>query len=161
MAAQGEFDAGTAMLAEGMGAFIARGDPGSYDLFRYTAAAAFLQAGRADEGLALVREAIAKPEASLLFEAEMHRLEGELLLLAGATPYEAEGSFRQAIAIAQRQEAKSWELRATVSLARLLTKQGRGDEARMMLAEIYRWFSEGFDTADLKEAKALLDELTP
>jgi hypothetical protein len=82
MAAQGEFDAGTAMLAEGMGAFIARGDPGSYDLFRYTAAAAFLQAGRADEGLALVREAIAKPEASLLFEAEMHRLEGELLLLA-------------------------------------------------------------------------------
>ena len=72
---------------------------------------------------------------------------------------EAEQSFRTAIRIAQSQSAKSFELRATTSLARLLEKQGRRDEARTMLAEIYGWFTEGFDTADLKDAKALLDEL--
>jgi predicted ATPase len=71
----------------------------------------------------------------------------------------AESSFREAIEIAQRQQAKSWELRATMSLARLLDRQGRRHEARTMLAEIYGWFTEGFDTADLKDAKALLDEL--
>ena len=73
---------------------------------------------------------------------------------------EAEQSFRAAIRIAQSQSAKSFELRATMSLARLLAKQGRRDEARAMLAEIYGWFTEGFDTADLKDAKALLDELS-
>ena len=71
----------------------------------------------------------------------------------------AEQCFRTAIEIARRQSAKSVELRATTSLARLLAKQGRRDEARAMLAEIYGWFTEGFDTADLKDAKALLDEL--
>ena len=72
----------------------------------------------------------------------------------------AEADFREAIALAQKMGAKAWELRATMSLARLLAKQGRRDEARTMLAEIYGWFTEGFDTADLKEAKALLDELS-
>jgi predicted ATPase len=90
----------------------------------------------------------------------LYRLKGELLLLqnsSGAT--EAESCFREAIKIAQRQQAKSWELRATMSLARLLAKARRRDEARAMLADIYHWFTEGFDTADLKDAKALLDEL--
>jgi predicted ATPase len=72
---------------------------------------------------------------------------------------EAEQCFRTAIEIARRQTARSPELRATTSLARLLAKQGRRDEAHAMLAEIYGWFTEGFDTADLKDAKALLDEL--
>jgi predicted ATPase len=72
---------------------------------------------------------------------------------------EAESAFRRAIEIAQQQSAKSWELRATMSLARLLAKQGRRDEARAMLAEIYNWFTEGFDTADLRDARTLLDEL--
>ena len=72
---------------------------------------------------------------------------------------EAERCFRTAIEIARRQSARSEELRATTSLARLLAKQDRRDEARAMLAEIYGWFTEGFDTADLKDAKALLDEL--
>jgi predicted ATPase len=72
---------------------------------------------------------------------------------------EAEQSFRTAIRIAQSQSAKSFELSATTGLARLLAKQGRRDEARTMLAEIYGWFTEGFETADLKNAKALLDEL--
>jgi predicted ATPase len=73
---------------------------------------------------------------------------------------DAEECFRKAIAIAQRRRAKSWELRASLSLARLLMKQDRGAEARSMLAEIYYWFTEGFDTADLKDAKQLLNELT-
>ena len=72
---------------------------------------------------------------------------------------EAAECFRDAIEVARRQSAKSWELRATMSLARLLRDTGRRDEARTMLADIYNWFTEGFDTADLKDAKALLDEL--
>jgi predicted ATPase len=73
---------------------------------------------------------------------------------------QAEQSFRTAIEIARRQKAKSWELRATTSLARLLRDTNRRDEARAMLSEIYNWFTEGFDTADLKDAKALLDDLS-
>jgi predicted ATPase len=73
---------------------------------------------------------------------------------------EAEGYFLKAIEIARRQQAKSWELRATTSLARLWQRQGKQKEARQMLSEIYNWFTEGFDTADLKEARALLEELS-
>ena len=88
------------------------------------------------------------------------RLKGELLLLGDSvSASEAAECFRAAIEVARHQSAKSWELRATTSLARLLDKQGRRDEARTMLAEIYNWFAEAFDTADLKDAKALLDEL--
>ena len=76
-----------------------------------------------------------------------------------ANALEAESCFQRAIEVAHKRSAKSFELRATTSLARLLAKQGRRDEARAMLAEIYNWFTEGFDTADLKDAKALLDEL--
>jgi predicted ATPase len=82
-----------------------------------------------------------------------------LLLKEGQTEL-AEADFREAIALAQKMGAKAWELRATMSLACLLRDTGRRDEAHTMLAEIYNWFTEGFDTADLKEAKALLDELT-
>ncbi len=157
MVAEGEFDAGIRTLVQGMDAFKARGDVGSYDLFRYTAAVAYLQAGRVERGLTVVREAIAKSGATSLYGADLYRLEGEFLLMAGALEDEVEKSFRQAIAIAQRQEAKSWELRATISLARLLTKRGKRDEAHAMLGDIYNWFTEGFDTADLKDAKALLE----
>jgi predicted ATPase len=106
------------------------------------------------------------------WDAEMYRLQGELLLKAEGRearrkdePPEvrAEACFQQAIAVAQRQEARSWELRATVSLARLwhsLWSQPKREEARHMLAEICGWFSEGFDTVDMKEAKALLEELS-
>src|SRR6202008_1744539 len=92
-------------------------------------------------------------------EAEIHRLKGELLLKQNKTNVaEAQSCFERAIEITRRQSARSCELRATMSLARLLDKQGRRDEARAMLAEIYGWFTEGFETRDLKEAKALLDE---
>ena len=94
-------------------------------------------------------------------EAEIHRLKGELLLRQDqSNAREAQGSFQCAIEIARKQSAKSWELRATTSLARLLDKQGNRDEARAILAEIYAWFIEGFDTADLKDAKYLLDQLS-
>jgi len=92
--------------------------------------------------------------------AEMLRLKGEMLLMhdAGATT-EAEHYFRTALGVARAQEAKWWELRTSVSLARLLHDTIRRDEARTMLSEIYNWFTEGFDLPDLKDAKALLDEL--
>jgi len=92
------------------------------------------------------------------YEAETHRVRGGLFLSMhddGA----AEASFREAISIAQHQSAKTWELRAAMSMARLWRDQGKRDEARDLLAPVYGWFTEGFDTRDLKEAKALLDEL--
>lgn len=123
------------------------------------------------EGLSLLAEAqaVVADTEHRTWEAELYRLQGELRLkaegraarlTAESAEMTAEACFQQAIAIAQRQEARSWELRATVSLARLWQKQGKKEEAYHMLAEIYGWFSEGFDTADLKEARALLAELT-
>ena len=94
-------------------------------------------------------------------EAELYRLKGELLLRRDdSNAAEAQHCLVHAIEIARNQTAKSFALRATISLARLLAKLGRRDEARALLAEIYGWFTEGFDTPDLKDAKALLDELS-
>jgi predicted ATPase len=117
---------------------------------------------RSEDALRLSGESLARIEKTDLrtSQAEVHRVRGELLLKRDeANVVEAEESFRKAIDVARCQSAKSWELRATMSLARLLAQEGRRDEARTMLAEIYNWFTEGFDTADLKDAKALLDEL--
>jgi predicted ATPase len=117
--------------------------------------------GRIDEALTVIEETLPFAETEeQYYEAELHRLRGELLLMrTDADRQGAERCFRKAIDIAHRQGAKSWELRSTTSLARLLARQGKGDEARAMLAKIYNWFSEGFDTRDLKDAKALLEEL--
>ena len=104
--------------------------------------------------------AIAAQTGQPFWDAGLHRLLGEIVLASGGAPAEAEAFFRKALDIARAQEAKSWELRAATSLARLLAKQGKRDEARAMLADIYNWFTEGFDTADLKDAKALLEELS-
>jgi predicted ATPase len=93
-------------------------------------------------------------------EAELHRLKGEALLAGAGTASEAENAMQQAIAVARRQNAKSWELRGAMSLARLRQQQGRPQEAVALLAPILAWFTEGLDTADLKEAKTLLDKLT-
>jgi class 3 adenylate cyclase/tetratricopeptide (TPR) repeat protein len=123
-------------------------------------AGAYVEARRGAEGSAFVEKAIARVTASgrRRFEADLHRMKGEFLVIASALD-EAEVAFKSAIAIARRQQAKSFELRAATSLARLLAEQSRHDEARSMLAEIYNWFTEGFDTVDLKDAKALLDQL--
>ena len=92
--------------------------------------------------------------------AELQRFRGELLLIRGEESA-AEASFREAIAIAQRQEAMSWELRAALDLARLWQKQGEAQRGHALVADIYGRFAEGFDTPDLREAKALLDVLAP
>jgi predicted ATPase len=123
--------------------------------------------GRVEKGLGRIAKALdfANQIGEHYNDADLHRLKGELLLMRGAegaeskTQEQAEACFRHAIEVARRQSAKLFELRATMSLARLLAKQEQRDEAHTMLAEIYHWFTEGFDTADLKEAKALLDEL--
>ena len=118
--------------------------------------------GRAEEGLDLVAEglAIVEQTGQRVDEAELHRLKGELMMIMNpGNQVEVEKSLRTAIDVARGQGARLFELRATVSLARLLAKQGRRDEAHEMLNDIYSWFTQGFDTADLKDAKALLDEL--
>ena len=104
--------------------------------------------------------AIGRQNGDRHWEAELHRRKGELLLMQqGQKVGEAEECFRQALDIARRQQAKSLELRAAMSLSRLWQQQGKQEEAHQLLAEIYAWFTEGFDTADLKEAKFLLEEL--
>jgi predicted ATPase len=118
---------------------------------------------RLDDGLGALTEAMAAADEHEIrhYEPEMHRLKGELLLRQDhSKAAEAQSCFQRAVEIARKQSARSLELRATVSLAGLLAKQGRRDEAHTMLAEIYGWFTEGFDTADLENAKALLDELS-
>jgi predicted ATPase len=93
-------------------------------------------------------------------EAEVNRVAGEIVLKSPEPDAaKAEAYFEHALAVARRQKAKSWELRAAVSLARLRRDQGKGQQARELLAPVYGWFTEGFDTRDLKEAKALLEEL--
>ena len=130
----------------------------------------YAQSGQVTAALATVDEALTWMNTTGIcsFESEARRLRGELLLkdqpLREDAPDAAETCFRQAIAVARRQEARWWELRATVSLCRLLkehaaTPRGSRAAAREMLAEIYGWFGEGFDTVDLQEARELLEEL--
>ena len=119
--------------------------------------------GHAKEGLDWVAKGLATAEQTGVrnAEPELHRLKGELLMIKDpGNVAEAERSLRTAINVARRQDTKLFELRATISLGCLLRDTNRRDEARTMLAEIYNWFTEGFDTADLKDAKALLDELS-
>jgi len=123
----------------------------------------YAKVGRIEEAFALLSETLAKIKdtGTKFQEPEILRLKGELLLKRGSGATEqAEACFRSALEEARAQEAKWWELRTSVSLARLLGDTNRRDEARPILTEIYNWFTEGFDLADLKEAKALLDELS-
>jgi predicted ATPase len=120
-------------------------------------------AGRAEEGLDLLEEVLGRVERTRegWIKAELHRLKGDLLLwLSEPDDIAAEARFRRAIAIARAQDARLWELRASMSLVRLWMGQGRGREARDLLAPVYGWFTEGFDTPDLTEAKALLAALS-
>jgi predicted ATPase len=120
------------------------------------------QVGQTTEGLEALAEALVTlpKSGARWWEAELYRLRGELLLQhAVAQPEEVEACFQQALAVARRQQAKSLELRAAMSLTRLWQQQGKCDEAHQLLEPIYDWFTEGFDTADLQEATALLEEL--
>ncbi len=118
--------------------------------------------GETEEGLAAVNEAIdvvGKYDERYM-EAELYRLKGEMLRMRGETEHEVEKYFQKAIGLSRRRLAKSWELRAAMSLSRMFRKQGKTAEAHKLLEETYGWFKEGFDTPDLKEAKALLEELS-
>ena len=158
---EGAIDEGIRAILRGREAFRAAGEILLVQSCTWILADAYLTARRPAEGLVAVDEAIAAADhlQTRYYEAEAHRLKGELLLLAAGQESEAEVAMRRAIAIAQRQEAKGWELRTATSLARLLCKQGRIGEAREVLAPVYNWFTEGFDTADLKDSRALLEEL--
>jgi predicted ATPase len=126
-------------------------------------AEACVATGRLDDGFSALTEAqaVADKNEEREHEAEIHRLKGELLLRRDeSNAAEAQGCFQRSIEVARQQSAKSLELRATTSFARLLRDTGRPGEARATLTAIYGWFTEGFDTADLKDAKALLDELS-
>ena len=125
-------------------------------------AQAYAALGKFDDAWRCIGEAMTKSETTKerVWEAEIHRIAGEIALLSPERDAaKAEGRFELALAIARKQQAKSWELRAAMSLARLWRDQGKPQQARELLAPVYEWFTEGFDTLDLKEAKALLDEL--
>jgi predicted ATPase len=124
-------------------------------------AEAYRHVGQTGEGLHIVAEALeaVNKAEEREYEAELHRLKGELLLRRASSNEEVATCFQQALDIARRQQAKSLELRAAMSLARLWQGQGKHAEARQLLAPIYNWFTEGFDTADLREAKGLLEAL--
>jgi predicted ATPase len=118
--------------------------------------------GQQDAGLELLKEALtlANTTGERWYDPELYRLQGALLLQQNSdNQADVETCFHQAIVVAQNQQAKSWELRAATSLARLWYQQGKRQEAHDLLAPVYNWFTEGFDTADLKDARALLDEL--
>jgi predicted ATPase len=156
----GNVTEGMALLRSGSASYRATGQEAWMPFFIGLQAAACEMAGQIEESLILSEEAfqIVERTGERWLEAELHRQKGQLLLQQGH-PAAAEELYRKALRIAREQEAKLWELRAAVSLARLRRDQGRHAEARELLAPVYGWFTEGFATPDLREAKALLDDL--
>jgi predicted ATPase len=151
---QGQGEAGLTQICQGLAALRATGSETGTYLIRL--AAAYRRVGQREEGLRVAEEALAVSRRA----AELYRLKGELLLMRSAEHHaEAESCFRQALEIARHRGAKSLELRAAMSLARLWQQQGKRTEAHELLAPLYGWFTEGFDTADLQEAQALLEDL--
>jgi len=167
LAMQGQTEEGLAQLRQGMAAWRATGAEIAWPLWLAFLAEAYGKAGQAGEGLTVLAEAraLVHKTEERFWEAELYRLTGELLLAQedtqdkGQKLEEVETCFRQALDIARQQQAKSLELRTAMSLSRLWQRQSKRAEARALLAPIYGWFTEGFDTADLQEAKALLEEL--
>jgi predicted ATPase len=161
LGAVGQAAEGIPLLLQGLAILRAAGCNVLSPFFFTTLAEIYGMAGEPVEGLNRLAEAATLVEATQerWAEAEMHRLRG-MLLLSVDEYAAAENSFHHALSVARRQSAKFWELRAAVDLARLWRDQGKRAEARNLLAPIYGWFTEGFDTPVPKEAKALLDELT-
>jgi len=160
LATSGRLEEGLPLLRQGVDAYRATGAMLLMPFWLTLLADAHGKALQPEDGLERLTEAANLVEASQVrwHEAELHRVRGELLV-AMHQPAAAEDSFRDAIAVAQHQSAKLWELHAAMSLARLWRDQGKRAEARDLLAPIYDWFTEGFEAPDLKDAKALLDEL--
>ena len=169
LAEQGHGAAGLSQIREGLAAHRATGAEISRSHYLALLAEAYGKDGQVENGLSTVVEALAFVERTeeRFYEAELYRLKGELVLQKFKVQSsrfkgeeEAEAYFHKALEVARQQEAKSWELRAATSLAQLWQGQGKTTEARELLAPVYGWFTEGFDTADLKDAKALLNELS-
>jgi tetratricopeptide (TPR) repeat protein len=165
---QGQGEEGIAQMEQGLAAFQHLNQESALPYYLALLGEAYGKVGQAEEGLSIVAMglALADKTEEHFNEPELFRLKGELTLQRSGlrdsqseTQQAAEACFQKAIEIARQQQAKSLELRAVMNLSRLRQRQGRRDEARSMLAEIYGWFTEGFDTADLKQAKVLLDEL--
>jgi predicted ATPase len=176
LAEQGQGEKGIAQLLEGVTAYRATGAEVFLTGWLAPLAEAYGKVEQTEEGLRVVDEALTLVEkkGEQVYEAELYRLKGTLALLpkvqglqskvqkglgseVRSRESEAEECFWQAIEVARQQQAKSLELRAVMSLARLWQHQGKQEEARKLLAEVYSWFTEGFDTADLQEARALLE----
>jgi predicted ATPase len=159
LSAQGQVEEGIAQMRQGLTAWQATGAEVDRPYYLALLAEGYGKAGQAEAGLHVLAEALAVMEAieDRYYTAELYRLQGELLLArAVEQPTEAETCFHHALDVARQQQAKSWELRAAMSLSRLWQRQGKRAEARELLTPIYGWFTEGFDTVDLQEAKALL-----
>jgi len=168
-AARGQTEVGIAQMRQGMNVLRDIGVESTRPYHLALLADTYGKAGQAAEGLPLLAEALklTNNTGERFYEAELYRLKGELTLahssvqrLGYSVQKEAEEYFLKAIEIARKQQVKSLELRASTSLARLWQQQGKKQEAHQLLAEVYGWFTEGFDTKDLQEAKALLEELT-
>jgi len=159
---QGQWEEPLRMYLQAMAAYRAMGAELGVTTLCSFLADAYRQIGRADDGLQMVTEGlgVVNKNDEHIVEAELYRLRGELLLVQDAPDESQAGEcFRQALALTRQQQARSLELRAAMSLGRLLWKQGQPAEARATVQSVYDWFTEGFDTADLRDAKALLDEL--
>jgi predicted ATPase len=162
LVAQGRSAEGIARMHEGLRALQATETELAQPRLLALLAEAYGYGDHAEDGRQVVAEALAVAQRTgeRRDAAEISRVKGELLLQYAVTnASEAEACFQQALALARRQQTQSWELRAAMSLARLWQRQGKRAEARALLAETYGWFTEGFDTADLRDAKALLEAL--
>src|SRR5262249_1376960 len=166
LAEQGQQEEGLALMRHGIAAFRAAGAELNRPPRLALLAEVYGKVGQQEQGRNALAEAraIVDKTGERWWEAELHRLEGEMTLQFPPPSLErsfpgAEASFHKALEVARRQEAKSLELRAATSLARLWQQQGKKAEAHQLLAPVYHWFTEGFDTKDLQEAKALLEEL--
>jgi len=158
----GDIAVGIARTREGIAAWRATGGEMSLPFHLTQLAEAYGKVGQADAGLAALAEALSIVErgGEHTWDADLYRVKGELMLMQGAAASAVEACFHEALEIARRQGAKSYELRAATSLSRLLQTQGKPAEARTLLSEVYGWFTEGFDTTDLQEAKARLEALS-
>jgi predicted ATPase len=161
LAEQGQTAAGIDHMRQGIADWQAAEAGANVPYFLALLAEAYRRAGQVETALAVLIDALTVIEQTgeRWYEAELHRLHGELRWLAGADETAVETLFQQAQTVAQQQQAKSLELRATMSLCRLWQAQGKRAAAHALLAQVYGWFTEGFDTTDLQEARALLEAL--
>jgi predicted ATPase len=162
LAHQGQTQEGLEQIQQGLTAWRATGAEQARSYFLALLAEAYGSMGQPEAGLTVLAEALTLvgEAGERCFEPEIYRLKGELLMQRSVDHHaEAQACFQQAIAVARRQQAKSWELRAAISLSRLWQRQGQCAAAHELLAPLYGWFTEGLDTADLREARALLDAL--